>query len=352
MNERNTIITYEGSQISLFSENSNDFVNITDMANACNNRKAITSWIRTKQTIDFLTVWEKKHNERYDNSKIDIINKMLKERNFSIKNWVAFTKAKGIFTRVGEYAGTYAHKDIALKFAGYLNPEFELYLVEEIQRLQEIERKKNSFELLSHEQVLFLVRLKEVFKYVVNQEAVENAHKDVFVARSGANNPFAEFQVWRNKILDISSTVIDDRIKQYCIDNKIALTGKILKKTRREKILLLDSFESVRNAVWDFLQIKGEVNALNLANLVGSMIRTEQGEVYRANETDLFRTKQELGEFSDFPKVLGDTKIVKTAREVLAIRENQKKQIGQLSNFNKSLKKALDNNPKDNEKSK
>jgi hypothetical protein len=62
-----------------------------------------------------------------------------------------------------------------------------------------------------------------------------------------------------------------------------------MKKSKREKILLLDSYEAVRNAVWDFLKIKGEVNALNLANLVGDMIRTEKGEILRKNETNLFQ---------------------------------------------------------------
>jgi len=96
------------------------------------------------------------------------ISKLIKERNFSIKQWVDLTNARGIFTKMREFAGTYAHKDIAIKFAGWLSPEFELYLVEEIQRLKELERQKNSYELLSHEQILKLVRLKEVFKGVYN----------------------------------------------------------------------------------------------------------------------------------------------------------------------------------------
>jgi hypothetical protein len=345
MNETNTIITYEGSQISLFSENSNDYVNLTDMANACKNRKAILAWIRSKQTIDFLVVWEKKHNEKYDNSQLGIIVQMLKDRNLSIKNWVELTNAKGIFTRVGEFAGTYAHKDIAIKFAGYLNPEFELYLVEEIQRLKELERKKNSFELLTHQQVLYLIQLKEVFKYVAHQEAIEDAHKDVFASKSIASNPFADFNKWRNEILDISPQKIDARIQEFCVNHNIAVTKKLLAKTKREKLLMIDSPETVRNAVWDFLKIKGDINALSLANLVSDILRTEQGQVMRENKTDLFHEKQELGVFSNFVEDVSRMKEVKTAREYLALKTS-KKPI-ELSDHNKKLKQALNYNPKD-----
>lgn len=346
MEEKQSIIIYKGNQIELFSDSfDNDFVNITAAAKASGNRKSILTWIRSRQTIEFLNVWEKKHNPKYDGAQLSTVYKLIKERNFSIKNWVDLTHAKGIYTRIGEAGGTYAHKDIAIRFAGWLNPEFELFLVEEIQRLKEIERKKNSFELLTHEQILKLVRLKEVFKYVAHQEMIEDAHKEVFAARSGSKNPFTEFNNWRNKILDIQPQIIEERIKEYCIKNKIALTKKILNKPKREKILLVDTYEAVRNAVWDFLQIQGEVNALNLANLVQNMIRIENGEVIRKNETDLFHQKQDLGEFSDFAKEIGNIKQVKSAREILEIRKQLKSPV-LLSDFNDKLKTALNYNPK------
>lgn len=348
--EKYSMIPYQGTQINMYSDDRNDYVCLTDMATAWKGRKSILSWIRNMQTIEFLNVWEKKYNPKYDGAHLSAIAKLIKERNFSIKQWVDMTSAIGIFTKMGEYAGTYAHKDIAIKFAGWLSPEFELYLVEEIQRLKELERQKNSYELLSHEQILKLVRLKEVFKYVVHQEIVEDAHKELFAARSGSKNPFAEFNAWRNKILDIGVPVIEERIKQYCVENKIALTNKILKKSKREKILLLDTYEAVRNAVWDFLMIEGEVNALNLAKLVENMIRIEKGEVIRSNVTDLFHEKQDLGNFSDFANSIGEMKQIKTARQVLAIRKAQENK--ELDSFDKTLKGLLSvpPPPKDNKK--
>jgi hypothetical protein len=342
-NEKNNIITYQGNQINLYSDDRADYVSLTDMVNAWKSKgkgqKDIKYWIRNQQTVDFLDVWEKKYNPNYRPAQMSTAVKMIKERNFSIKQWVDLTNAKGIFTRFGDVSGTYAHKDIALKFAGWLSPEFELYLVDEIQRLKELERQKDSFELLSHDQILKLVRLKEVFKYVAHQEIIEDAHKELFAARSGSKNPFAEFNTWRNKILDIEPAVIDERIRQYCIDNKIALSTKILRKSKRDKILLIDTYDAVRNAVWDFLQIQGEINALNLANLVGNMIRIEKGEIMPKNETDLFHQQQDLGEFSDFPTAVGEMKQIKTAREVLALRASLKQK--ELTNFDKTLKGFL-----------
>jgi hypothetical protein len=324
-NEKQLTIQYDGSLITILSNDSGEYMNLTELAKAYKTRKSILTWLRNVQTIDFMHVWEKKYNQDYDGAQMSTIYGLIKKRALSIKQWVDTTNAKGIVARTGERGGTYAHKDIAIRFAGWLNPEYELYLVEEIQRLKELERQKNSFELLSHNQILALVQLKEVFKYVAHQELIEDAHKDVFAAQSGSNNPFADFHKWRNEILDIDAKKIDERIKEFCERNKIAVTKKILNKNKRDKILTLDSYEAVRNAVWDFLSIKGDVNALNLANLVSDMMRVENGEVLRKNEDTLFEQKKDLGQFNDFDKILNNTPKIRTAREVLAIRAEQKK---------------------------
>lgn len=320
--ERYQMIPYEGNQITLFSDGFNDYISLTEMATAWKYRKSIRQWLKNRQTIDFLCAWEKRHNHNFNGTHLSPVFEYIKKNNYlSVDFWIRSTNAIGIFTR---QSGTFAHKDIAIRFAAWLSPEFELYLVEEIQRLKEIENKVNSYELLNEEQILFLIRLKEVFKYVAHQTAIEEVHKQVFVAHSSAKNPFAEFNQWRNKILDIEPKTIDERIKQYCIDNQIALTTRILRKTKHDKILMLDSYEAVRNAVWDFLQMQGEVNAMNLAKIVEKMIRIEKGEVLRNNETDLFHEKQDLGEFNDFEQVIYQIPQVRTAKQILAYKKEQK----------------------------
>lgn len=110
---------------------------------------------------------------------------------------------------------------------------------------------------------------------------------------------------------------------------------------------MLDSYESVRNAVWDFLKIQGEVNAMNLAILVEKMIRIEKGEVLRANETDLFHEKQDLGEFNDFTKKIAEIPQVKTARQLLEYKAEQKKKSAVLAYTKLAIKPAIDYNSKD-----
>lgn len=347
-NEKDVVINYNGNQISLFYDDRADYVSLTDIYKAWNKyNKSINAWLKTKQTLEFLDAWERKNNPDYNPTHLSQVMKTARVRNgLSAQEWIDSTNAKGIFTRLGRGLGTYAHKDIAIRFAGWLNPDFELFLVEEIQRLRKIEEQKNSFELLNREQILFVTRLKEVFKYVAHQEKIENVHKEVFAANSNNTQPFAEFNSWRNKVLDIAPETINQRIKQYCIDKNIPLTKQLLNKSKREKILLLDSYESVKIAVWDFLNIKGTPNALNLAELAQDMIKTEQGEIYRVNENSLFQEKQDLGNFSNFLEDVDRMKEVQTARQLLALKEAEKKK---LSPFNQNLKKALDHKPKDKE---
>ncbi len=322
--DSNTIIKYGDEQISLFSDERADYISLTDMARAFKGSKSIEMWLRNQGTVSFLIAWEKLNNPDFRTPDFGGTKKQPGRQHFnlSVKQWIELTGGIGIFaTARGATAGTYAHKDIAFKFASWLSPEFELFLIQEFQKLKKIEEQKNSYELLSHEQILYLVRLKEVFKYVAHQEIVEEAHKEVFASKSNAKNPFAEFNVWRNKILDIAPEKINERIKQYCLENKIAMQRGL---SKRDKILFLDSYDAVRNAVWDFLKIKGEANALNLANLVGDMIRTEEGEVFRRNEDTLFETKQNLGEFTDFKENIHKLPEVKTARQLLALKEASK----------------------------
>ncbi len=352
--ENSLTITYQGNQISVFYDGRNDYINITEMAIRWRSRKSIRSWMRNQQTQAFLSAWEKKHNPDFLGVHLDTEEIIEDRDDISIKNWIEKTNAIGIFTKVGSNAGTYAHRDIAIKFAAWLDPEFELWLIEKIQELRELENRRNSLDLLTLQEVLYLIKLKEIFKYVAHQNAVESAHKDIHVAISSSKNPFAEFNKWRNDILDISVETINERIKEYLQQNNKILTKSILRKTRNEKILMFDSKESVRNAVWDFLSIKGEVNALSLANFVGDIIRIENGEVIRENIDDLFHSKQKFSDFEDFDKFLDSIPKVKTAREVI---EYRRKQIGtktnsekeKLSSFNKNLQIALNYNPKNKE---
>jgi hypothetical protein len=323
--EKTALIEYQGNTIAMFADDRDAYVNLTHLASAWKNRKTILTWIRNRQTIEFLSFWETRYNKKFSGAQMSTVLNLIKERSLSIKQWVDLTDAKGIFTRgSGVFAGTYAHKDIALKFAAWLSPELELFIFEKIQELIKLEKQKSESELLTHAQIIELVKLKEVFKYVANQEIAEDAHKDIYASKSNAKNPYADFNSWRNKILEIDRAQIDQRILDYCEKNHISLKS-IAKQSKKEKILVLDSYETVKHAVWDFLTMKGEINALNEANLVRDIIKAEKGEVLRKNEDNLFHQKQDLGEYSDFSKQINESPEVVKAREFLERKESQKK---------------------------
>lgn len=85
--EKFLMLTYNGTQINLYTDEKFDYVNLTDMATAWKGRKSILSWIRNNQTVEFLAVWEKKYNPSFDGAQMSTVHKLIKERNLSIKQW-------------------------------------------------------------------------------------------------------------------------------------------------------------------------------------------------------------------------------------------------------------------------
>ena len=118
--------------------NSEDYICLTDMAKAYGAEKVVESWLRNKNTLEFLGVWEQLHNPGFNSHEfVGIKNQAgLNRFNISAKQWIESTNAKGVLARAGRYGGTYAHKDIAFEFGAWLSPEFKLLIITEFQRLK------------------------------------------------------------------------------------------------------------------------------------------------------------------------------------------------------------------------
>ena len=121
-----------------------DYICLTDMAKAYGADKVIDNWLRNKNTIDFLGVWEGYNNPDFNFLEFEEIKNIagLNRFTMSAKHWVERVNAKGIVARAGRYGGTYAHRDIAFEFGTWLSPEFRLLIITEYQRLKAIEQKK------------------------------------------------------------------------------------------------------------------------------------------------------------------------------------------------------------------
>lgn len=148
MDKETKKITIQGSEIRIItSENDeNDFICLTDIANKFGNLKLIEKWLSIKNTVEFLGIWEQIHNQDFKTPEFGEIKNVAGSNNFimSVKKWTTLTNAIGIKARAGKYnSGTWANKDIAMHFCSWISPEFQLYLIEEFQRLKkdELERR-------------------------------------------------------------------------------------------------------------------------------------------------------------------------------------------------------------------
>ena len=136
-------ITVQDTDITITSVNEMDYISLTDMVRNMENGLAlIEKWLRNKNTIEFLGMWEEMYNPSFNSTEFEGIKNEAGLNRFvlSVKQWTEKTNSKGIIAKAGRYGGTYAHKDIAFEFASWVSPQFKLYLLKEFQRLKEQEQ--------------------------------------------------------------------------------------------------------------------------------------------------------------------------------------------------------------------
>ena len=132
-----------GTEIQVLQIEEDDYISLTDMVRKIDNGPAlIEKWLRNKNTIEFLGIWEEMYNEDFDTNAYDEIMQEAGLNRFimSVKQWVTRTNSKGIVAKAGRYGGTYAYKDIAFEFASWVSPQFKLYLIKEFERLKKEEQ--------------------------------------------------------------------------------------------------------------------------------------------------------------------------------------------------------------------
>lgn len=130
-------------EINVTKFNDEDYICLTDMIIAKDGDFFVTDWLRNKNTLEYIGIWEKVYNPDFNYGEFAIIKNQagLNRFKISVKDFVAKTNAISLFARAGRYGGTYAHKDIAFEFAMWISPEFKIYIVKEFQRLKEEEQK-------------------------------------------------------------------------------------------------------------------------------------------------------------------------------------------------------------------
>ncbi|MGH8803168.1 MAG: KilA-N domain-containing protein [Polaromonas sp.] len=146
---KNRIISVKGVEVTIATRHEQDYISLTDMVRHFDGGSAlIEQWLRTKDTVLFLGVWEQLNNPGFNSLEFEGIRNEAGRNSFflSARKWIEATGAIGLHAKAGRYGGTYAHKDIAFEFGSWLSPEFKLYLIKEFQRLKDEESRATSLE--------------------------------------------------------------------------------------------------------------------------------------------------------------------------------------------------------------
>ena len=145
--KQNKNIQVLNTKVKIKHINQGDFICITDIAKSKNPERPddlIRNWLRNRNTLELLGIWEQLHNPAFNPVEFDGIKKQAGLNSFTLtpKQWINATNAVGLTSKAGRYGGTYAHKDIAFEFASWVSVEFKLYLIKEFQRLKDAEYKQ------------------------------------------------------------------------------------------------------------------------------------------------------------------------------------------------------------------
>ncbi len=145
-------INVKGTSVTVISGDRDDYISLTNIArykNSDHTDDLIRNWLRNRNTLEFLGIWEQLNNPDFNPVEFDGIRMQAGLNSFTLtpKRWIETTGAIGINSRAGRYGGTYAHKDIAFEFASWVSVEFKLYLIKEFQRLKEAEREQLGWDI-------------------------------------------------------------------------------------------------------------------------------------------------------------------------------------------------------------
>ena len=145
---KSTKIEVEGRAITILHDKEQEYISRTDMLKAKDGDFFISDWLRNRNTVESLGIWESVYNSNFNYGEFAIIKSHagLNSYKLSVKEWVEKTNAIGLKATAGRYGGTYAHPEIAFEFGMWISPQFKIYLVKEFQRLKNEENDRQKLE--------------------------------------------------------------------------------------------------------------------------------------------------------------------------------------------------------------
>jgi hypothetical protein len=243
-------IDVQGNEISVVVVNKEDYISLTDMVkNIENGLSLIEKWLRNKNTIEFLGIWEEIYNPDFNSIEFEGIKNQAGLNRFilSVKQWVEKTNSKGIIAKAGRYGGTYAHKDISFEFASWVSPKFKIYLIKEFQRLKEAEQKQLGWDIKRNlAKINYVIHTDAIKEHLIPQKITTKQQQIIYANEADVLN-IALFGMtakeWREKNNELSGNIRDyANISQLiCLSNLENLNALFISEgkdqsTRLEKL--------------------------------------------------------------------------------------------------------------------
>jgi len=243
MKDKSAKITVQGASITIVTQNESDYISLTDMSKKFGGDDLIYSWMRNRNTLEFLGIWEQIHNPDFKGGEFETFKKEAGLNSFHLtpKKWIEATCAIGIQSRAGRYGGgTYAHKDLAFEFGSWLSPEFKLYLIKEFQRLKDDENMRLSLEWN-------LNRVLSKINYRIHTDAIKEHIIPENITKEQANYVYATEA-------DVLNMALFGKTAKQWRDANPEKDGNIRDYATIEQLLVLANIESM-NAEFIRMQI-------------------------------------------------------------------------------------------------
>jgi hypothetical protein len=234
---RKTTIAVQGTEITVIAFEEGDYISLTDMLKAKDGDFFISDWLRNRNTVEFLGIWESVHNPAFNYGEFAIIKSKagLNSYKISVKEWVEKTNAVGLRASAGRYGGTFAHKDIAFEFGMWISPQFKVYLIKEFQRLKDDENDRLRLEWN-------LQRTLAKINYRIHTDAIKETLIPAVVTSKQAALTYAS----EGDLLNVA--LFGKTAKEWRQDNP-EVEGNIRDHAPLEQLVVLTNLESL-NAVF------------------------------------------------------------------------------------------------------
>jgi hypothetical protein len=252
---RKAIVSVKGIDVTVLVYREQDYISLTDIARHKNTGLTddlIRNWLRNRNTIEFLGIWESLNNPGFKPVEFDGFRKSAGLNSFALtpRQWIEKTGAVGILSKPGRYGGTFAHKDIAFEFATWISVEFKLFLIKEFQRLKEDENRRLSL-------AWNLNRTLSKLNYRIHTDAIKTHLIPAIVTPAQATMTYATEA-------DLINVALFGQTAKQWRDSSPGLDGNMRDQATVEQLLVLANIEAVKAELIHLGLSQGErLNRLN-----------------------------------------------------------------------------------------